>query len=194
MRGRAIAASLTLTGAFAVAPASAAWTFFAGTGNYYQVVVTPQPITWPDAQNAAVNAGGYLATLTSQAENDFVFSLALAQPDAFGTAATFFWGPWLGGLQPDGLLDPNAGWTWVNGEGPFVYTNWTGGEPNDFDGDETRLHFDSHGFNGTWNDNQPDGEAGIFSYVIESPVPEPGSLTLLLAASVGLLGLRRRGC
>src|SRR5262249_15632204 len=47
-----------------------------GNGHYYQAVSTPGGITWEAAQAAAVGMGGYLATITSAAENAFAFNLA----------------------------------------------------------------------------------------------------------------------
>ena len=42
-----------------------------GQPHYYYVSLAEA--TWPDANTAAVNAGGYLATLTSMDENNCVF-------------------------------------------------------------------------------------------------------------------------
>ena len=52
-------------------------------------------------------------------------------------------GPWLGGFQPAGSVEPGGGWEWLNNEGGFgvedmgAYTNWhppnsngAVGEPN----------------------------------------------------------------
>jgi len=38
-------------------------------------MIVPEGITWVDANNLAEQNGGHLATITSQNENDFVFSL-----------------------------------------------------------------------------------------------------------------------
>ncbi len=87
-----------------------------GNGHYYEVILVPEGIDWQAAYNAANAAGGYLATITSQAENDFVYSLA--------SINTAFWtpgrgetsiGPWLGGFQPDGSPEPDGNWQWVTG-------------------------------------------------------------------------------
>jgi hypothetical protein len=50
---------------------------FSGNGHSYQVFTTSDGsgVTWYDARTAAIQMGGYLATVTSQAENDFVSSL-----------------------------------------------------------------------------------------------------------------------
>ena len=66
---------------------------------------------------------GYLATLTDQAENDFVYSMGNPQ-----------W-HWVGGFQnlnSPTYSEPSGGWEWVTGEA-WVYENWHPGEPNNKD-------------------------------------------------------------
>jgi hypothetical protein len=46
-----------------------------GNGHYYEVVSVPESIIWSDAKIAAEASGGYLATITSSQENEFVFNL-----------------------------------------------------------------------------------------------------------------------
>ena len=87
-------------------------------------MVVPESITWGDAKAAAEKAGGYLATISSAAENAFVYQLASKNPGLWHMNP---WndrlGPWLGGHQTA------AGWRWVTGE-RWDYTNWAPGEPN----------------------------------------------------------------
>ena len=160
------------------------WTIEAGgNGHYYEVIGESAGLTWDQANVAAQNAGGYLATITSEAENEFVFNLINDPVYWNGTR-----GPWIGGYQPAGNA-PAEGWQWVTGES-FSYTNWSSGQPNDALGnDENRLHFGWGEFeiDDTWND-QPDFYYGIVSYVVE--VPEPA--TLLLLGLGGLLVRKRR--
>jgi serine/threonine protein kinase len=93
-------------------------------GHWYRAVVVPESITWGDAKAAAEKAGGYLATISSAAENAFVYQLASKNPGLWHMNP---WndrlGPWLGGHQTA------AGWRWVTGE-RWDYTNWAPGEPN----------------------------------------------------------------
>jgi hypothetical protein len=44
-----------------------------GNGHFYQGFVAPSGITWQAAWDAATALGGYLATATNAAENDFIF-------------------------------------------------------------------------------------------------------------------------
>jgi len=104
-------------------------------------------ISWEDANTAAAAAGGYLATITSAAENSFVFSLV-------NHAA--FWhgysGPWLGGYQSPATTEANANWRWVTSEA-WIYTNWQAGQPNDSGGKaEDKLQFGFGTIAPTWND------------------------------------------
>lgn len=100
-----------------------------GTTHYYETIYLPNGnLNWYHAAYLAQDAGGYLACINSQEENDFVFSLV--------DDDKYFWhfeedgphygisiGPFLGGFQPEGSIEPAGGWQWLSGE-PFDYTNW----------------------------------------------------------------------
>ena len=172
------------------ARAGSTWTQWSGNGHYYKAVAVPQGITWDIAQSQAVDEGGYLATITSAAENDFVFSL-IAAP-LYWNQADYFMGPWLGGFQAPGSNEPNGGWQWTTGEA-FGYTNWYPGEPND-NPNESYLHF-SGGWGGpigsSWNDATIDGTGrAVVGYVVESTVPEPASGLLVLAGAIAKVSRR----
>jgi hypothetical protein len=161
----AFAGALTST-----ASAQAGWTQWSGNGHYYQAVYTPQGVTWQEARDKAIAAGADLATITSAAENAFVFSLVSnpvywTQPQS---GVVRILGPWLGGFQPPGSGEPNGSWTWVSGE-PWGYTNWSPGEPNKFNGtQEDNLQFFTLGTTpaGRWNDLN--GPAEMRGFVMES--------------------------
>jgi hypothetical protein len=140
-----------------------------GNGHWYKVVVLPKDVTWSEADRLARLEGGYLATITSAAENSFVFALINAPQfftDEHGA------GPALGGLQQDRASEPDGGWSWVSGE-PWDYSNWLPGEPNNGrsrTGDEDRVHYYS-GISrtpaATWNDVNRSDPNQVYSYVVE---------------------------
>jgi hypothetical protein len=165
-----------------------------GNGHWYEAVyIGPSGIAWYDARDAAIAKGGYLASITSAAENAFVFGLV--SDDKF-----WYWspfgdsvGPWLGGFQYDKLDEPAGHWAWASGD-PWGYTNWASGEPNNGWGAEDYLFFQgAHTSKApTWNDaegtNLGTVESGhILGYVIEYTVPEPSTLVLLGVGIAGLL-------
>jgi hypothetical protein len=106
-------------------------------------------LSWSDADKKAREAGGQLVTITSDAENEFVFRLLERELDAGsyyllpGGLVNWF-GPWLGAQRDAQSSDPKLGWTWVTGE-PFNYTSWHAGEPSDApDGGENRIGYYSN--------------------------------------------------
>lgn len=130
-----------------------------GNGHWYEVVVVDDPISWPDAQAAAVASGGYLATLTSAEENQFVYDLI--PPEAWYYHNEWAQGPWLGATD----VATEGAWEWVTGE-PWNYTNWLGGQPDNW-WEEDHLCFWSVGTPGsTWNDARAP-QTWIYSYIIE---------------------------
>src|ERR1051325_274704 len=139
---------------------------WSGNGHWYEPIGLTDAITWVAASNAAVAAGGYLATLASPAENDFVFSLIRDQ-DAFWFHGTTT-GPWIGAYQPAGSSEPSGGWTWVTGE-PFTFTAWSPGEPNGGVGENYAIFWHPGSRAATWNDfaEMPAPSCCISSYVIE---------------------------
>jgi hypothetical protein len=86
-------------------------------------------MTWTAARQACLNMGGHLVTVTTAAENNFIFNL------------------WPSGWI--GLTDEvvEGQWRWVTGEA-YSYSSWNGGEPNN-SGDEDYIQFVG---GGKWND------------------------------------------
>lgn len=171
-----------------------------GNGHYYQVVGLSSPISWSDANTAATQAGGYLATITSASENTFVFNLT--NSSAYWDQSVNDHGPWIGGFQPAGSPEPAGGWQWVTETGasspePFVYTNWAVNQPSNDNGIEDSLNYFNPGTGTapTWND-EANSNTFVKSYVIEynsAPTPEPSSaLACICVMGAGLILRRRR--
>jgi hypothetical protein len=165
-----------------------------GNGHTYEVVAAPETLSWDAARAAAQARGGDLATITSPAENAFVFDLVDSPDYWIDYDGHIPMGPWLGGFQPLGSPEPAGGWEWVTGE-PFAFTNWAPGQPSNTSG-EDRLHFfvgEIAGQRGpTWNDVQNNGQALPRAYVVEY-VPEPGGAAMFLVALSIVLSRRRSG-
>lgn len=161
------------------------WTVASGgNGHWYEAISAPNT-SWTNAKAAAEAAGGHLATITSAAENAFIFDLV---PLVGGNPSPY----WLGGFQSPAFPEPptNAGWQWVTGEA-WSYTNWANGEPNNASEDSLAFAFFAPG--GVWND-APTGYTGYGTggYVVEY-VPDGGAtLGLLGGVLLGLGALRRK--
>jgi len=144
-------------------------------------------MTWTDAKAMAESLGGHLATLTSAAEADFVFTKV--------ARAEQWWidgGRWLGGYQDTSAPDysePRGGWRWVTGEA-WSFTNWGGGEPNNYGGTEMYLHYLDTGGSPVpyWND-QSNGRTQRGFIMEVSAVPAPSAA---LAVTLSLFMRRRR--
>jgi hypothetical protein len=135
-----------------------------GNGHRYEAVSVPEGITRADAKKRATDSGGYLATITSKEENDFVFNLV--NDPALWNIGGISYGPWIGGE-----LTGVDTWMWAPGE-PMIYKNWHEGEPNNFWGNEYYVHYFNLGSVPApfWND-QPDVSNGTnrppVAYVVE---------------------------
>lgn len=149
------------------------WTTGSGANNHwYLAVYVPGGINWADARTAAQALGGDLATITSAAENTFVFQ-RIANPIFWRVVAnpTRIFGPWLGGVQPPGSPEPLGGWSWVTGEA-WGYTRWANGEPNNYQGlPEDRVHFFVTGTTPAdrWNDIR--ASTLVPGFVVEAASP-----------------------
>lgn len=115
-------------------------------GHYYDIISGSQ--TWNSAATLAQQRGGYLATITDEAENGFVVERILTDAPGLNWA--------IGGLQADAPPEPDGGWTWLTGE-PWNYANWMTGEPSNSGtdgGEEALMIYSDANFGrlGRWND------------------------------------------
>jgi len=154
---------------------------WAENGHQYGVILAPS-ISWDAAAAAAAElAGGnwHLATITSEAEQQFIAGLSLV-----GRAV------WLGGFQAPGSSSPESGWSWVTGES-LGYLNWAPGEANDYRGAGSEQHLAMWVASREWNDEG--SLRNISGFLVESaPVPEPGTMMLVGLAGGALLARHRR--
>ena len=102
-----------------------------GNGHYYRLVYHSSAVSWDQAEQEAEGMGGYLATITSAAENNFVFSSISQDSHAWNGS----YGPFIGGFQPAGSDEPAGGWQWVNNEGSFSFTAWDSNQPDNSGGE-----------------------------------------------------------
>jgi len=133
----------------ASATASKSAVVFAGNGHRYEVI--NKSMTWTKAKEDCEKRGGYLATITSKEEQEFIKDLIKKSK-----AASY----WLGGYRED------KDWKWVTGE-TFSFTNWLPGQPDNTGGHENYLMCVKQG---QWNDNPNINSAygnSSFGYICE---------------------------
>ncbi|MFH0962849.1 MAG: lectin-like protein [Planctomycetota bacterium] len=131
--------------------------------------------TWDAAEAEAVGLGGHLATIRSQAENDWLVAT--------------FQVPWYYIGFNDAAEEGN--WVWSSGES-VVYTNWKEFEPNNLYDDESYALIDLANGLGDWNDWKGES-AGIIELIRDQEVPEPATLALMALGCAALGLVRRRG-
>jgi subtilisin-like proprotein convertase family protein len=142
-----------------------------GNGHWYKAVAT-NVFTWTECDQIAHDEGGYLATITSAAENAFVFSL-VDDPAFFEGPSGNGSGPALGGIRTNGVIGVppyTTGWSWETGES-WGYTNWRQSplEPDNCCGGQSNLVFFSNSQGvpaATWDDIGA-ADHNIGGYVIE---------------------------
>ncbi|MCB1070349.1 MAG: hypothetical protein KDL31_08335 [Kiritimatiellae bacterium] len=136
-------------------------------GHAYQIV--NGSVRWTEAAQLAQivynDVTGHLATITSQAENDFIYNL---MPTNLGAAK-------IGGLD----VDEEGVWTWITGE-PFSFANWTHGEPNNSGGEDYMEMY------GPFWAGVRTGAAPV--YFEESTLPGPTSQWVRTWTSTGACG------
>lgn len=95
--------------------------------------------SWADSENEAVSLGGHLATVSNQAENDWI-NQTFSQ---FGGQPRYLWL----GLNDQAV---EGEFVWVSGE-PSAYRDWAPGQPDNWNDDEDCAH-GAWTDDGKWND------------------------------------------
>ncbi|MGB5446031.1 MAG: hypothetical protein WBM99_11060, partial [Psychromonas sp.] len=141
---------------------------------YEPILVTEKGINWVQAKALAEQAGGYLATITSEQENLFVFNLIADEKYWFHWDETHNYvmnGPFLGGFQPMGDFANDQNWKWVTGE-EFTYEDWC---HDGDDGDEDPRPNDQP--------NDATGNQNVLAYgELNKPVPSWGDFPHMLSS------------
>ena len=126
-----------------------------GNGHWYELIDDQAITSWTQAKTFAEARGGYLATVLSVAESQFIWTRLASNPAGWKTLFNSS-GPALGGYEDA------TGWKWVTGE-PWSYTNW-GSCFNQIG--ENRLHFGCDSVSNVWN-NLFDWETNIGGAIVE---------------------------
>ena len=119
------------------------WTYNPSTGHWYRL--TTDFGTWVQANDEATAAGGYLATICSSSENDWLTQLATIAAGATERSGE-------GNNAWIGYLDAGSGWGWEHGETcgyTNLHSNW-----GSYSGTHAYLHGANHPEPGTWQHNQ----------------------------------------
>ncbi|GIP00741.1 hypothetical protein J14TS5_58260 [Paenibacillus lautus] len=163
---------------------------YEANGHFYKYVDKKSSITW-DAAKAEAEAKdseyfgrkGYLVTIIDEEENTFVKEKTLGigwlgakDIERNSASAPIVTGDWRWVTGPEGLEDNGKGLKFYKGyiksghTGQPVnnmYTNWDGGEPNDYNGTEFVAHiFGPDDKPGKWNDYSPTNNS-VKGYIVE---------------------------
>ncbi|MCP4352195.1 MAG: hypothetical protein GY795_42590, partial [Desulfobacterales bacterium] len=153
------------------------WVVHVANGHFYEVF-TDTEVTWHQAKAIAEDMGGYLATITSAEEQQFIEDLLISS----GAPTGAYW---------FGLVETGTEgiYTWDNGESLSSYTNWCDGEPNNGWGGESvgnilwtvepDAPLNTFARRGEWNDLRSEGWEGVNyrdlnrgGYIVESQPTE----------------------
>lgn len=118
------------------------------------------------ADSYCQNLGGYLATITSTSEQDFIYNnLVSGANDPFQEC-------WIGAAQTTCTPEPSCGWQWITGE-TWGFTNWDSEKPDNVGGIESNIVMLG---NGSWDDLYA---LNLKSFICEWTTPQ----TLLLSVT-----------
>ena len=128
-------------------------TLSTGTFNNHFYQVFDDSMTWTEAKMACEEAGGHLATISSNEEQDYIQHLI---------KSTRKENIWIGGVYSVS----SGSWSWVDNS-EWNYTNWDVSQPDNYTNDEyflrmknrDRIYDDWEAYDGNWNDTD-DGADG----------------------------------
>lgn len=116
--------------------------------NNHYYMVYDEGYNWLDVQAFCESMGGYMLTITSHEEQEFVKTLI-----SNGDKKCY----WLGATD----ITEEGQWVWITGE-PWEYQNWKFGEPNNGDAGEDYAELMTWN-DYTWNDGEKEGDSDEFS-------------------------------
>ena len=140
------------------------------TYSNHTYAITTSAMNWENAKIEAASLGGYLATINTKAENDWLTAKFISYGNFWigshdkGTEGTWVWDN--GTTSNDGGVSDNisAGARWPDGT-----LKWGSGEPNDSGGEDCGTIRDS---TGVWNDVQCNSNLSSSAYHINYGVIE----------------------
>ena len=120
-------------------PGAVQWTVASGgNGHWYTgVIVSPTGASWTTARDFAAARGADLAVIPSVSFASWLFTNTVNSAALWNADL----GPWVGGYQQSGALEPLGGWVWVDGAA-ILPNLWVGGQPDDATycgGDNNRM-------------------------------------------------------
>lgn len=133
---------------------------YMGSLNGHQYYCSTSTATWSQAKQVCESKGGYLASINSYEENEYLANILTLQSAWIG----------LSDVQSEGWFK------WCSDE-PLNYTNWYPGQPNDYNGSQDYVEMLN---DGQWNDQY---NHYSLEYIMELPCnmvnqtagPAPGS-------------------
>jgi hypothetical protein len=120
-----------------------------GNGHWYQVI-DPGPACWENAKSDCESRAGYLATLATEAESQFVRSRLPNNGLCY----------WIGGfqdLEATDYVEPAGGWRWVTGEPWTPLWDITFGQPENGQGMQHVACIYRYGLHDAGDCNSGDG-------------------------------------
>jgi len=113
------------------------------TNSCYKLAGGSSKMTYADAEEYCKHGGGYLATITSQTEQDAVAQYLLEEGNIKNGHKAHYW---IGLREPD----DDGKWIWTNGE-KVDYLGWRPGQPDDGKGKGKTKNYDCAAL--TYNDD-----------------------------------------